>query len=355
MKATFFASMISDEGRFPIVSLMTYRKDSDHKVHLPFTTPVPVSAQEIAKLSHAAGDSNHLRLFTDNGRVFIGAIQVTVLDEFRQFGYSSFRTGNPLKLVILGPGHLEVSTGGIALIFKAGEIFEEMLFPASDAAKALGRSVASELAGKTKGKIESVEDIFNDLLRGIIRLGHGGLLLVAKNPDVDEFSSYRGLDSNLLQELLIRYWNDADSLLAASGGVAPWLGRGNQRAKAPQLLKVASDTTMLENCIGSIANLAGMDGAIVMDYSCRVVGFNAIISKTPAGAENAILVDCIGHEIADAAVIASRGSRHQSALAYSKRVPDSFAFVISQDGRVTTFHNQGDGTVRYEGGLRALS
>ena len=75
VKATFFASMISDEGRFPIVSLMTYRKDSDHKVHLPFTTPVPVSAQEIAKLSHAAGDSNHLRLFTDNGRVFIGALE----------------------------------------------------------------------------------------------------------------------------------------------------------------------------------------------------------------------------------------------------------------------------------------
>src|SRR5207253_1607999 len=120
---------------------------------------------------------------------------------------------------------------------------------------------------KTTENIEALEDIFNDLVRRIVQLGHGGLLLVTKVPDMNEFSSFRELDSSLLQNLLLRYWKDAAALVAASGGLPAWFGEGKQRAKDPELLKVASDTTMLENCVRAIANLAGMDGAIVMDYS----------------------------------------------------------------------------------------
>ncbi len=102
---------------------------------------------------------------------------------------------------------------------------------------------------------------------------------------------------------------------------------------------------MLENCVRSIAHLAGMDGAIVMDYRCNVVAFNAIISKDREGIVQARLVDGNGHEIPEAKACVNRGARHHSAMSYVRRVPHSFAFVISQDGGVSAYHNWGDGTV----------
>jgi hypothetical protein len=53
-------------------------------------------------------------------------------------------------------------------------------------------------------------------------------------------------------------------------------------------------------------------------------------------------------------ILRNRGSRHQSALFYAEHVPNSFAFVISQDGGVSAFHNPGDGTVVCEMGMRVL-
>jgi hypothetical protein len=97
-----------------------------------------------------------------------------------------------------------------------------------------------------------------------------------------------------------------------------------------------------------------MDGAIVMDYGCNVLAFNAIVSRDAKGGHPAILVDGIDRPLDAAEIGSNRGSRHQSALSFARRVPNSFAFVISQDGGVTAFHNRGDGICRWEGGLRVL-
>jgi hypothetical protein len=101
-------------------------------------------------------------------------------------------------------------------------------------------------------------------------------------------------------------------------------------------------------------SLAGMDGAIVMDSTCNVLAFNAIISRDADATNPAVLVDEINRTLEPAEVGRNRGSRYQSAMSFARRVPHSFAFVISQDGGVTAFHNRGDGTCRWEGGLRVL-
>jgi hypothetical protein len=354
VKAVYYASMIPDEGRYPKVCLMSYREDAGRKFHFPFGDPSPLSASEIAKLSHAVTPGSHLYVLSSQGNLLLGGIHVTVLDEMRQFGYSSFRVANPLRLRIHGPGHIEVSTGGIALVYMAGNIHEEKPLQQSAVMQALAKSVATELEGRTNGTIESLEDIFNDLAEAIVRLGHGGLLLVTKYLDVSQFSSFRRLDGMLLEHLLVRYWDDVATLLAASGGAGNLLDEGNRQAASPHSVAVASDTAMLENCISSIAQLAGMDGAIMMDYACNVVAFNAIISKNVGKEEQARFVDSIGRELSEADVVGNRGSRHQSAMAYARRVPHSFAFVISQDGSVSAFQNQGDGTVLCERELRVL-
>src|SRR5262249_50745269 len=118
-------------------------------------------------------------------------------------------------------------------------------------------------------------------------------------------------------------------------------------------LAISSSVSMMEKCLSSIARLAGMDGAIVMDFGCKVVAFNAITTKASA-LTGVKLIDIHGREFKYDDVMRNRGSRHQSALIYTMTVPRSYAFVLSQDGAVTAFHNTGKGTVVFQPGLRLV-
>ncbi len=268
-----------------------------------------------------------------------------MLDELRQYGYGWPSVANPLKLVVRGPGHIEMSSCSIALVYNAGEIREEIPLQDCDMMNLLADSVAAELADETTGAIESLEEIFSDIIEAIRRLGHGGMLLVNKCRDLKLFSACRQLECRLLHDLLIRYWSDVKKLRAESGGLVHPLLWQDQRMASPEKLTVASDVTMLENCVRSIGHLAGMDGAIVMDYRCNVVAFNAFISELGKGMDQTNPVDPISSKMPGSKNGGSRGSRHQSAESYVRRVPHSFAFVISQDGGVSAYHNWGDGTV----------
>jgi len=176
IKTIFYASMIPDEGRYPSACLMSYCKGSERGFHFLFNNLLQPSAQEIAKLAHATAPGSHICCICDGGKIQLGGIHVTVLNEMREFGYSSSGVANPLKLLIRGPGHIEMSTGGIALVYKSGEITEANLFQHSNVVRSLAGVVAQELQELTQGTVESLEDIFNGLAKAIVMLGHGGML-----------------------------------------------------------------------------------------------------------------------------------------------------------------------------------
>ncbi len=354
VKAVFYASMIPDEGRSPYVSLMCYRKGCEQSFHFLFAEPLDPTPQEIAKLAHAVERGGHLCCICDDGKVRLGGVHVTVLNDMREFGYSSFRPANPLKLVIQRPGHIEMSSGGIALVYKAGEVTEERLFQHSQTMGRLCQAIEADLRELTDGTVEALESVFNDLVEEIVHLGHGGILIVAKTPKASQFSSLRRIDCLLLRQLLVRYWNDVARLTRSAGGAARLAANPRAMAGNPHALAVASDTAMLEKCIASIGQLAGVDGAIVLNYACKVAAFNAIIDRSRMSEGGCRLVDSFGRELPRDDVNRNRGSRHQSALAYAEGVPNSFVFVISQDGGISAFHNPGDGTVMCETGMRVL-
>jgi len=354
IKAAFYASMIPDERRYPSVCLMSYRAGYERAFHFLFKHLPQPSAQEIAKLAQATASGSHICCICDEGKILLGGIHVTVLNEMREVGYSSSGVANPLKLLIRGPGHIEMSTGGLALVYKSGEITEASVFQHSGIMRTLAGIIAQELQELTHGTVESLEEIFNDLAEAIVRLGHGGMLIVAKEPNKGQFSPFRQIDCLLLQELLIRYWNDVAALSASAGGVGNLLASAEAGVVNPRAMPVASDTSMLENCINSIAHLAGVDGAIVMDYACKVAAFNAIIDRSATTEAASRIVDQDHLERRREDILRNRGSRHQSALFYAERVPNSFAFVISQDGGVSAFHNPADDTVVCEMEMRVL-
>lgn len=352
IRTVFYASLIPDEGRWPSVCLMCYRQECEQQFHFLFDPSMPPTPPDIAKLAHAVDAGSHLCCICSNRNIELGGIHVTMLNKHRELGYGSFRVANPLKLRIRGPGHIEVSTGGTALVYNAGEISEESLLQHSEVIAALAKVVEEELREITKGTAEILADVFNDIAESIVRLGHGGIILMAKDPSPSHFSSLKTPNSYLLQQVLLEYWYHVRQLLNVTGSAAEALALAKQDNLPREALKVVSSTLMLEETVQTIAHLAGVDGAIVMSYDCKVFAFNAIIKQLDATEYS--LINGRGEPVNEEDFARNRGSRHQSALRFAKTVPHSFALVVSQDGSISAFHNDGHGKVLCEIGMRVL-
>ena len=346
IKSSYYASLIPDETRWPCVCLICYKKVGEESFHILFDSPIDISAHEIAKVSHAVADECHICCISDNGKLTISGIQLTYLHDRRDLGYSSSRHSGLLRLFIRGPGHIEISTGGMAKIYKAGKISEESLLQYSDIMGYLEAAIGQKMQPDTDGAVEALPSIFNDIAKVIVRLGHGGLLLIADEPKKCYFSSSRQVDSPLLQQLLIQYWNSTAALVAESGGAHNLLDMAaSGETWYGNSLVVAANVEMLEKCIRAIAGLAGMDGAMVLNYKCKIVAFNAIITKAEDDPQRYHFINQDDTPTNYEDVVKNRGSRHQSALSFVMRIPNSFAFVISQDNAVSAFHNPGSGRI----------
>ncbi len=84
-----------------------------------------------------------------------------------------------------------MSTGGIARTYNAGVLSDETLLHASQAMTKLAASVSAELMKQREPLVEAVELIFNDLVKAITRLGHGGIVLFVDKQNDGYFSSCR--------------------------------------------------------------------------------------------------------------------------------------------------------------------
>jgi hypothetical protein len=353
IRSAYYASLIPDETRWPRVTLMCYRKGSEKEFHLLFPSAINIAPIEIAKLSHAVGSDSHLCCIADDGRLNIRGIHITLLNDRRDLGYASFRIANPLKVSIKGPGHIEVSTGGIAAVYQAGEMSDEALLENGHTMKQLVGVVGPKMQYYTDGVVESLEDIFNDIVAAVVQLGHGGMLLFAEEQKKSYFSSYREVDLLLLQDLLIRYWETVQKLRTEAGDMANLMNESNE-GKYRNSLRLAQSVERLETCVRTVAQLTGMDGAVALNYECKIVAFNAIVAKGTEEPGSFRFVDERGVYVSYGDMVRNRGSRHQAALAFVMRVPNSFAFVISQDGSVSAFRSNDKKVINGERGMRVL-
>jgi hypothetical protein len=237
-------------------------------------------------------------------------------------------------------------------VFNKGEIAEESLLLHSPVMEALVTRIKKEMENFTDGTVEIVEDVIHDLALGIQKIGHGGLILFAQPHKKTFFSSVLGLQSRLLQDVLYEYWSSVEELLESVGGQAG-LPKTVAEAKNSNSLIVAGKTETLVKCIQAVANLSRLDGAIALNYECKVVGFNAIITEEKV--EGIRFVDCNENDLGPTKkILKNKGARHKSALSFVMKVPDSFAFVISQDGAISAFHNRGGNVIVCDRGLRLM-
>jgi hypothetical protein len=312
-----------------------------------------MSSAEIAKLSHALDNRSHIACTANDGKIMLAGIHVNRLATRREHGLGPGIRLNSLEIAIKGPGHLEATTNVVTLIYRGGEILQNSPLNLSQTMERLLSRLRGELHDDDfDHRLDSLSDVVNELMRSVVRLGHGGMVIFAATPKTTQFSSLRQSHCQLLHQLLSDYWRRRADLTAAVGGIEKWLEKPDASGLSQQQMNVASATDRLENCIQAIANLSGMDGAIVLTYGCNVGAFNAIINRQDTPGIEPKLIDVQGQKIDHKETFAHRGSRHQSGLLYARTVPDCFVFVISQDGSISAFHNPNDGTVICEFGLR---
>lgn len=354
VRAAYYASLIPDEGRWPAAKLVCYPPGTSVDFHVLFDDPLPVSPGEIAKLAHAIDNRSHIACDIRDGVVRLAGFHVNRLATRRERGFNRGYDINSLSVTIKGPGYLEATTDVITLIYCGGDVTSNSPLTRAKTMERLLTRLRQKLhEGDFDQRLDSLSSLVNALVEAIVRLGHGGMVIFAADPKRPQFSSLRQTNCIFLHQLLIDYWNRMAEMVAATGGIEEWLKHPDTPAALEHRARVASTTDRLENCVQAIANLAGMDGAIVLTYDCKVGAFNAIIDRQDAPRIETTLLDVAGQVVDYKQTFSHRGSRHQSALFYARSVPDCFVFVVSQDGSISAFHNPNDGTVVCEFGLRA--
>jgi hypothetical protein len=97
-----------------------------------------------------------------------------------------------------------------------------------------------------------------------------------------------------------------------------------------------------------IANLANIDGALVLDKHLGLLGFGAEVSaELPSPREVYRALDAEGFEL-QLEDVENVGTRHRAAYRFVNDHPNGLAVVISQDGGVTFVANRGGRVVFWE-------
>lgn len=265
-----------------------------------------------------------------------------------------------------GPGQIAVRRAGVligalergALVDTTIDVFESTWLPAMferereevrarhDAAQR-GRPIPTTVGDSLVGRISQ------HMLRRCIQLvrgaQHGGLLLVDDRPsrggrtngvrlkysftDDEPTHRYRSLHLDLLEAL-------ADSSNKPEIDWSDFLD--NRSAELAQLENAVFEWSRV------VANLAAIDGAVLVDKRFALIGFGAeVSSELPSPTRVWRALDREG-STCRAEPVEAVGTRHRAAYRFVNEHPDGLAIVVSHDGGVTFVAKRGDRVVFWE-------
>jgi DNA integrity scanning protein DisA with diadenylate cyclase activity len=266
---------------------------------------------------------------------------------------------------VSGPGQLAVRCAGKlvgaiergALVDAVMDVFDSEWLPALFAPEReeVRKEHASLQASSASPRyVESglIGRVAQHMLRRAIQLvrgaQHGGLILVTDG-GLDglrlKFSIEQDEASHRYRTILLRL---LDAVSRAS--TKPSIGWSDFVANdSIELAKLEKDVFEWSR---AIANLAAIDGAVVVDKRLGVVGFGAEVSnELPAPARVWRALDTEGVELRPEELEAV-GTRHRAAYRFVNDHPAALAIVISHDGGVSFVANRDGNVVFWEQSIR---
>ena len=97
--------------------------------------------------------------------------------------------------------------------------------------------------------------------------------------------------------------------------------------------------------IQRVAQLASVDGALILTFGFHVLAFGATLTAPRTSARPILGPDGFGQGSGAPFEIGRYGTRHRSAMDFVAAVPGAIAFVISQDGPIRAFRSADISTV----------
>lgn len=275
----FWATLLAEEGR-PCRPRLLYLPTADERspVHW-LDAPVPLTRGTLRKLSPAQGPMGYLTWKFDHDKPFITGIQAR-------------EGGDPHNLIIAGVGFgaINITWSSFRVVtLRGGEVRRLSTCALPDAHGVF------DMVRELLGQFESV--FLGTVVRAIQEQGHGGSLWIVRHG-----CSLEGLDIGR------RVKPDSRGLTERFGTFA---------ARLPWLV--------------SIARLAAVDGAVLLDSRVHVLGFATfvplrapidVVQRTVDGRDETLSATALG------------GGRHRSAVEFCHRFAPAAAIVVSEDGRV---------------------
>lgn len=319
LEAVYHASFTLDEGRrtkFGVVVCSPGNSDQS----TVFAQPREMSVQELRRLAPVAKDGNAL----------VGIAWPDLLNPPLIWGLCSSAL-TQLKITTSAPGVLEVGRDGhIFLTLREGKIFPEELEsgifePISDFLSDVNSELWQDLyyEGGWSPEIVVYPGYLLEIVSRISRSGHGGAILLVP----DDASP-----SDLMPTLVrTKYICDDNQLGTAIKTVM------QRFSKNPDKYATEQADRELKCLINRTADLANIDGAVILTDRFRVLGFGAeILVHSELGK--------ITTKSNDSRVKAeSFGTRHRSAFRFCQAYPKGMAIICSQDGGARVVRAPSDG------------
>lgn len=258
-----------------------------------------------------------------------------------------------LLIHILGPGDLLVAEAGEEYRLRANEILVHQaacyMEPARTWLTELSRFLLQKAEKCSDWKNDVCDDTFlrsniplsdvtflwSRVLRIAVRLRHGGAFVIVPDFSMAPITLKFPLEPQDVGLELLTAWLAVARIKDTPHEDRLFLDRiNNKRLAVHRLLKVAS----------SVGALSGTDGCVVLDRRLVLHGFGGSIK-----ANRDLPIECLNlttttdhtEAISTKEICDRYGERHKSALRLVAEVPHSLAFVVSQDGDLRLFANDG--------------
>ena len=350
IEVAFFTSLAPEEGRYPRCSLLwsIYPHEWFDIGSFPAEAPLDVATlRRLAPISQMRNTAIRVGLREDN-LVVVGvtALRFEGLDTYPgRPGFSSTGRELNVQLHILGPGHIRADCGSVEFELRAGQIRQCSQLRSLPAVTALatefGASVGDEVISKLGlgeeecklfGGLRTCfrdEKILELVLRPILDAGHGGAVLVIPSRDVP------WLRESLLHPKEVTDLNlthrSVEHLTACVEYHYPTDAKRDITSRTRRWLQTRGRLTVAAR---TIAELASVDGCVVLDRALSVVGFGAKINVSREQAVRSAIQfknAKTGEQVPLDELEKLGGMRLQSALRFCKCYPNVVAFIISQD------------------------
>lgn len=283
LEEMFWASLLEEEGRPCRPRLLYTLGDGASTSGHWFDEPVPLSRETLRKLAPIQGRHGFLTwTIGARGPVIIG-VETTPGD--------AFIVSAP------APGAIDaVWSGWRILTMRGGEVRRLSTCALPDATKVFD---------VVKDAIGGMPNVLVSTLLTIAEDGHGGSL-----------------------------WLVSESSRGPTPRTIAGVRMGVVLKPGPPPLERFADEADRQRWIASVAHLASVDGAVVLDAAARILGFSAFVETGPPVPLIELLPSGGTRRISSPD---TGGGRHRAAAEFCRRVAPGAALVVSSDGRISVF------------------